>query len=95
MAWKASTLHPPKIKGFALNSVGYTRIINMIFHTGADLSMIIFASTSWMIPKSIETIFKRDRKKSARLKTQEGNLGKKEKKKTKPKERKGKKSDSC
>jgi len=57
---EASILHPSKIKGFALNTLGYTRIINMIFHTGADLPMFIFASTSWMIPKSIETIFKRE-----------------------------------
>jgi len=56
----------------------------MIFHTGADLPMFIFASTSWMIPKSIETNFKRERKKkSARLKTQEGNLGKKRRNKRK------------
>jgi len=88
---KASTLHSPKIKGFALTSFGFTCIIKMIFHTVADLPMFIFASTSWMIPKSIEIIFKRERKNSARLKTQECNLGKK----TKPKERKEKKSDSC
>jgi len=65
---KASTLHSPKIKGLALNTVGYTRIINMIFHTRADLPIFISSCTSWMIPESIETnkkktIFKKRKKK--------------------------------
>jgi len=50
--------------------------------------MFIFACTSWMIPESVETNkkqFSKEKKKSTRLKAQEGNLGKKRKEENKRK----------
>jgi len=50
------------------NTVGFTHIIKMIFHTGANFPIFIFVCTSWMIPESVETNKKQFSKKKKKTK---------------------------